>query len=105
MDEGLQAPFSDENLPKRPFDWQSSCSSEGRSEPFSHFRVTLRSPQVVCGMETVFPKAMRILLIEDHPDSRRNLRRLIEQRGHEVVACASAEEAEAELAKGKLSRF
>ena len=43
---------------------------------------------------------MRILLIEDHADSRRNLRRLIEQRGHEVVACASAEEAEAELAKG-----
>ena len=43
---------------------------------------------------------MRILLIEDHADSRRNLRRLIEQRGHEVVAFASAEEAEAELAKG-----
>jgi two-component system, cell cycle sensor histidine kinase and response regulator CckA len=43
---------------------------------------------------------MRILLIEDHADSRRNLRRLIEQRGHEVVACASAEEAEVELAKG-----
>jgi two-component system, cell cycle sensor histidine kinase and response regulator CckA len=43
---------------------------------------------------------MRILLIEDHADSRRNLRRLIEQRGHEVVACASAEEAEVELANG-----
>jgi PAS domain S-box-containing protein len=42
---------------------------------------------------------MRILLIEDHPDSRRNLRRLIEKRGHEVVACASAEEAESELAR------
>ena len=42
---------------------------------------------------------MRILLIEDHPDSRRNLRRLIEARGHEVVACASAEEAETEIAK------
>ncbi len=42
---------------------------------------------------------MRILLIEDHPDSRRNLRRLIEKRGHEVVACASAEEAEIELGK------
>ena len=48
---------------------------------------------------------MRILLIEDHPDSRRNLRRLIEQRGHEVVACASAEEAEAELAKGERFPF
>ncbi|HEY1582873.1 MAG TPA: response regulator [Chthoniobacterales bacterium] len=44
---------------------------------------------------------MKILLIEDHPDSRRNLRRLIEQRGHEVVACASAEEAESELARDK----
>jgi PAS domain S-box-containing protein len=42
---------------------------------------------------------MRILLIEDHPDSRRNLRLLIEKRGHEVVACASAEEAEKEIAK------
>ncbi len=48
---------------------------------------------------------MRILLIEDHPDSRRNLRRLIEQRGHEVVACASAEEAEIELAKGERFPF
>ncbi len=44
---------------------------------------------------------MRILLIEDHPDSRRNLSRLIEQRGHEVVACASAEEAELEIAREK----
>ncbi|HEY3663636.1 MAG TPA: response regulator [Chthoniobacterales bacterium] len=48
---------------------------------------------------------MRILLIEDHPDSRRNLRRLIEQRGHQVVACASAEEAETELAKGERFPF
>ena len=44
---------------------------------------------------------MKILLIEDHPDSRRNLRLLIEKRGHEVVACASAEEAEVELAREK----
>ena len=42
---------------------------------------------------------MRILLIEDHPDSRRNLRLLIEKRGHQVVACDSAEEAELEIAK------
>ena len=45
------------------------------------------------------PKAMKILLIEDHPDSRRNLRLLIEKRGHQVVACASAEEAELEMAR------
>ncbi len=38
---------------------------------------------------------MKILLVEDNPDSRRNLRRLIEKRGHEVTACATAEEAEA----------
>jgi PAS domain S-box-containing protein len=44
---------------------------------------------------------MKILLIEDHPDSRRNLRLLIEKRGHEVVACPSAEEAEVELAREK----
>ncbi|MGI8431001.1 MAG: response regulator, partial [Chthoniobacterales bacterium] len=42
---------------------------------------------------------MKILLVEDNPDSRRNLRRLIEKRGHEVTACATAEEAEAEIAK------
>jgi len=42
---------------------------------------------------------MRILLIEDHPESRRTLQRLIERRGHEVVAVGSAEEAEVELAR------
>lgn len=42
---------------------------------------------------------MRILLVEDHPESRRILQRLIQRRGHEVVAVASAEEAELELAK------
>ena len=42
---------------------------------------------------------MKILLVEDHPGSRRNLQRLIARRGHEVTAVASAEEAEAALAK------
>lgn len=45
-----------------------------------------------------FPE-MRILLVEDHPESRRTLQRLIERRGHEVVAVGSAEEAELELRK------
>jgi two-component system cell cycle sensor histidine kinase/response regulator CckA len=36
---------------------------------------------------------MKILLVEDHQGGRRNLQRLIEQRGHEVVTCGSAEEA------------
>lgn len=41
---------------------------------------------------------MKILLVEDHADSRRNLQRLIQRRGHEVIAVASAEEAETVLA-------
>ena len=41
---------------------------------------------------------MRILLVEDHAESRRALQRLIERRGHEVVTVGSAEEAEVELA-------
>src|SRR5438128_10129474 len=46
----------------------------------------------------IFPE-MRILLVEDHPESRRTLQRLIERRGHEVVAVDNAEEAELELRK------
>jgi two-component system cell cycle sensor histidine kinase/response regulator CckA len=42
---------------------------------------------------------MRILLVEDHAGSRLTLQRLIERRGHEVIAVGSAEEAEAELAR------
>src|SRR5215468_1970661 len=42
---------------------------------------------------------MKILLVEDHAESRRTLKKLIERRGHEVVAVESAEEAEVELAK------
>ena len=44
---------------------------------------------------------MKILLVEDHPGSRRNLQRLIARRGHEVMAVGSAEEAEAALAVEK----
>ncbi len=46
---------------------------------------------------------MRILLVEDHPDSRRTLQRLIERRGHEVVAVGTAEEAEQALNTGEFS--
>lgn len=42
---------------------------------------------------------MKILLVEDHAESRRSLQKLIERRGHEVVAVGSAEEAEVELGK------
>src|SRR3954447_9107599 len=41
---------------------------------------------------------MKILLVEDHPGSRRNLQRLIAKRGHDVTAVGSAKEAEAALA-------
>ena len=46
---------------------------------------------------------MNILLVEDHPDSRLNLQRLIERRGHEVVAVSTAEEAETVLANCEFS--
>src|SRR5437588_2497406 len=42
---------------------------------------------------------MKILLVEDQDDSRQTLRKLIELRGHEVVAVATAEEAERTLAE------
>jgi two-component system cell cycle sensor histidine kinase/response regulator CckA len=41
---------------------------------------------------------MRILLVEDHLESRKSLQRLIERRGHEVTAVGSAEEAKQALA-------
>src|SRR3954467_10588007 len=44
---------------------------------------------------------MRILLVEDHEESRTNLHRLIERRGHDVVSVGSAEEAKLVLEKDK----
>jgi two-component system cell cycle sensor histidine kinase/response regulator CckA len=40
---------------------------------------------------------MKILLVEDHPESRLNLQRLMERRGHEVLGVGSAEEAKEAL--------
>jgi two-component system cell cycle sensor histidine kinase/response regulator CckA len=42
---------------------------------------------------------MRILLVEDHEESRNNLHRLIERRGHQIVSVGSAEEAKLALDK------
>jgi two-component system, cell cycle sensor histidine kinase and response regulator CckA len=42
---------------------------------------------------------MKILLVEDQEDSRATLRKLIELRGHQVAAVATAEEAERALAE------
>ncbi len=41
---------------------------------------------------------MKILIVEDHQNSRRNLQRLAESRGHDVVGVGSAEEAETVMA-------
>ncbi len=41
---------------------------------------------------------MKILLVEDHQESRKSLQRLLKRRGHEVVAVGSVEEAEKSLA-------
>src|SRR2546423_9217918 len=43
---------------------------------------------------------MKILLVEDHEDSRKNLHRLIERRGHRVVSVGSAEDAKVALKEG-----
>lgn len=40
---------------------------------------------------------MKILLVEDHEESRRSLQRLIERRGHQVAGVGSAEEAKQAL--------
>src|ERR1700751_4926745 len=40
---------------------------------------------------------MKILLVEDHLESRQTLARLIDRHGHDVVGVASAEEAEQAL--------
>lgn len=40
---------------------------------------------------------MKILLVEDHQESRYSLQRLIERRGHEVIGVGSAEEAKRAL--------
>src|SRR5437762_12292646 len=52
---------------------------------------------------TVRAVDMRILLVEDHEESRRNLHRLIERRRHEVVSVGSAEEAKEALQTGAFS--
>src|SRR5205823_12535400 len=79
--------------------WQLSCS---RKRPDDILRATrsdvpARGETSGCAAIIASPE-MKILLIEDHPGSRRNLQRLIARRGHEVIAVGSAEEAEAALA-------
>lgn len=46
---------------------------------------------------------MKILLVEDHAPSRANLQRLLERRGHHVVAVGSSEEGEQALAREQFS--
>jgi PAS domain S-box-containing protein len=63
--------------------------------------ILLREGGVFLPKAIRFSQKMKILLVEDHPDSRHTLQRLIERRGHEVVAVGSAEEAEERLASGQ----
>lgn len=44
---------------------------------------------------------MRVLYVEDHPDVRELIVMLLEEEGLTVVACASAEAAEAQFAAGR----
>jgi two-component system cell cycle sensor histidine kinase/response regulator CckA len=44
---------------------------------------------------------MRILLVEDHRESRRSLQRLLERRGHDVAAVENAEQAEKVVSEEK----
>lgn len=53
-------------------------------------------------MGGVTPK-MKILLVEDHQESRKHLQRLLQGRGHEVTAVESAEKAEAAIAGQRFS--
>src|SRR5690348_13830242 len=76
-------------------DWQSSCC--GRCRPPSAVR---RSRAGTRERTREFKNfEMRILLVEDHEESRTSLHRLIERRGHEVVSVGSVEEAKLALDK------
>lgn len=70
--------------------WQLSCSKGRRT--FCEWCV--RRWTAHAGIRGPKNSEMRILLVEDHLESRRTLQYLVQRRGHEVVAVGSAEEAE-----------
>lgn len=77
--------------------WQSSCFVIGQQP------AVLAAPVLVDGSGQLRGRLrenvliMKILLVEDHQESRNSLQRLIERRGHEVVGVGSAEEAKRAL--------
>src|SRR3954468_6019395 len=76
-------------------DWQSSCS--GQLRPILAVRRSTAGTRE--WNRDVKDFEMRILLVEDHEESRNNLHRLIERRGHQIVSVGSAEEAKLALDK------
>src|SRR3954465_1334418 len=76
-------------------DWQSSCS--GQLRPILAVRRSTAGTRE--WNRDVKDFEMRILLVEDHEESRRNLHRLIERRGHQVVSVGSAEDAKLALSE------
>src|SRR3954468_12830680 len=76
-------------------DWQSSCS--GQLRPILAVRRSTAGTRE--WNRDVKDFEMRILLVEDHEESRNNLHRLIERRGHQVVSVGSVEEAKLALDK------
>ena len=75
-------------------DWQPSCCFVMRRSNCQGRSVEKRAP----GSRHELRGIMKILLVEDHSESRQTLARLIERRGHEVVSVGTAEEAEKALA-------
>src|SRR5947209_321592 len=69
--------------------WQSSCSATTWLAAVEAHPDREASPGTL---------TMKILLVEDHAESRASLQRLLERRGHDVVAVASAEEAKRAMA-------
>src|SRR4029077_4689105 len=78
--------------------WQPSCS------PYKQRSVELTARHWKIGTRGFFGPGnskMKILLVEDQQESRKQLQRLLEGRGHEVIAVESAEQAEAARAGQK----
>jgi PAS domain S-box-containing protein len=73
------------------------AESEGRDNGAT-FRLRFKTAQVFPGEATHEPKAgpgasMRILLVEDHADTRQCMHRLLESRGHRVRSAENAQSA------------
>ena len=73
--------------------WQSSCSLLNRDPRWRPSPALEDRIRELWDWLSETLSRMRILLVEDHQESRKSLQRLIERRGHQVVDVGSAEEA------------